>query len=82
MLDAVGDLAVDLAARTTTPAMPASDSDTDDLVAEVEGVQVCAASIGGKATLAVIFDGTTKLAMVRQRMKRARELIARSLDAR
>ena len=78
VLDAVGDLTVDLLSRRRAP----ESGDADDLVAEVGAVHICGAAIGGKATLLVVFDSASRLELVRQRMKRARELILRTLDLR
>ena len=58
---------------------------TKDLVASLPGglpggLSACATSIGGKAALVVIFDGrTTTLDRVRLKVRRARDLIAKSL---
>ena len=58
---------------------------TKDLVASLPaglpgGMSACATSIGGKAALVVIFDGrATTLDRVRLKVRRARELIAKSL---
>ena len=58
---------------------------TKDLVASLPaglpgGMSACATSIGAKAALVVIFDGrTTTLERVRLKVRRARDLIAKSL---
>jgi hypothetical protein len=81
VVDAVGDLAAALLSR---PEAPAGDAE-EDLVAESGGLQLCAAAVGGASTLAalvVAFDAGTTLQTVRARMKRAREQMARSLEAR
>lgn len=58
---------------------------TKDLVASLPGglpggLSACATSIGSKAALVVIFDGrTTTLDRVRLKVRRARDLIAKSL---
>jgi hypothetical protein len=58
---------------------------TKDLVASLPGglpggLSACATSIGGKAALVVIFDGrTTTLDRVRLKVRRARELLGKSL---
>lgn len=58
---------------------------TKDLVASLPGglpggLSACATSIGAKAALVVIFDGrTTTLDRVRLKVRRARDLIAKSL---
>jgi predicted regulator of Ras-like GTPase activity (Roadblock/LC7/MglB family) len=46
----------------------------------VGGTQICAALVGRKAVLVVVFDDGSNLSLVRLRMKRARELILRSLE--
>lgn len=58
---------------------------TKDLVASLPGglpggLSACATSIGAKAALVVVFDGrTTTLDRVRLKVRRARDLIAKSL---
>ena len=52
----------------------------DDSVAEVDSLRACAASLGQKAVLVVVFDDSSTLALVRLRMKRARDLLLRSLS--
>src|SRR5213082_1494499 len=58
---------------------------TKDLVASLPGglpggLSACATSIGSKAALVVIFDGrTATLDRVRLKVRRARDLIAKSL---
>lgn len=58
---------------------------TKDLVASLPGglpggLSACATSIGSKAALVVLFDGrTTTLDRVRLKVRRARDLIAKSL---
>jgi hypothetical protein len=58
---------------------------TKDLVASLPGglpggLSACATSIGARAALVVIFDGrTTTLDRVRLKVRRARDLIAKSL---
>ena len=54
---------------------------TEPAEAQVGSTQICAASLGKKAVLVVVFDDTSNLSLVRLRMKRARELILRSLEA-
>lgn len=81
LADAVVDAIADATAETVQRAArnePAQDP--DDHVAQVGAVQVCAAPIGVKAVLLVVFDGGSNLALVRLRMKRAREQILRSLE--
>jgi hypothetical protein len=67
-------------AQRAQPGETADAIEADDHVAQVGEMQVCAASLGKKAVLVVVFDKSSNLALVRMRMKRARELILRSLD--
>jgi predicted regulator of Ras-like GTPase activity (Roadblock/LC7/MglB family) len=75
VLDALADLVVAVA-------RPGALGEGDDAVAEVETLRLCAARLGDRATLAVVFDSASTLGLVRLRMKRARELILRTLEAR
>lgn len=77
-VDAVADLVADVVASAARHEL----SDGDDLVAEIDALHACAAPLGTRAILVVIFDETSTLALVRLRMKRARDLILRSLEAR
>jgi hypothetical protein len=52
----------------------------DDMVAEVDELQACAAPLGPKAVVVVVFDDTSTLSLVRLRMRRARDLLLRSLS--
>lgn len=67
-------------AKMAEPVDATDESAADDHVAQVGDMQVCAASLGKKAVLVVVFDKSSNLALVRMRMKRARDLILRSLD--
>lgn len=80
--EAVAQLIADVVEGATAGArVPA----TKDLVASLPaglpgGLSACATSIGAKAALVVIFDGrTTTLERVRLKVRRARDLIAKSL---
>jgi len=80
--EAVAQLIADVVEGATTGArVPA----TKDLVASLPGglpggLSACATSIGAKAALVVVFDGrTTTLDRVRLKVRRARDLIAKSL---
>lgn len=80
--EAVAQLIADVVEGATAGArVPA----TKDLVASLPaglpgGMSACATSIGAKAALVVIFDGrTTTLERVRLKVRRARDLIAKSL---
>jgi len=80
--DAAVDAVADLVADVLQGAARHELQDGDDLVAEIGELQACAASLGERAALVVVFDSSSTLALVRLRMKRARELLLRSLDAR
>jgi hypothetical protein len=73
VLDAIADLVTQLARR--------GDEGDEDVVAAVGPLKVCAARLGGRGALAVVFDDASTLGLVRLRVKRARELLLRSLDA-
>lgn len=77
VLDAIGDATVETLGRAGTPAA----AEADDQVHAVGNTQLCAAPLGTRAVLMVAFDDAASLGLVRLRMKRARELILRSLDA-
>lgn len=77
VVDAIADATAETLQRATRNEPP---QDPDDHVAQVGAVQVCAAPVGGKAVLLVVFDGGSNLALVRLRMKRAREQILRSFE--
>ncbi len=77
-IDAVADLAADVLRGAARREL----QEGDDLVAEIDALQACAAALGERAVLVVLFDQSSTLALVRLRMKRARELILRTLDAR
>src|SRR5438552_1629439 len=81
VIDAVGDATAETLQRAARPDPPPQTTETDDHVAQVGSTQICAASLGKKAVLVVVFDDTSNLSLVRLRMKRARELILRSLEA-
>src|SRR3954454_6876126 len=78
VVDAVGDAAAETLNRAARPDPPPHQTEADDHVATVGTTQICAASIGKKAVLVVVFDENSNLSLVRLRMKRARELILRS----
>ncbi len=79
--DALAQLIADVVEGATSGRVPA----TKDLVASLPGglpggLSACATSIGAKAALVVLFDGrTTTLDRVRLKVRRARDLIAKSL---
>ncbi len=79
VVDAIADATAETLQRAARNEPP---QDPDDHVAQVGAVQVCAAPVaaGAKAVLLVVFDGGSNLALVRLRMKRAREQILRSLE--
>ncbi len=52
----------------------------DDHVRRAGPLHLCAAPLGGRAVLVVVFDNGASLTLVRLRMRRARELILRSLE--
>lgn len=78
VLDAVADATARtlLAAAEGTP--PAAD---EDHVHPAGKLQVCAAPLGAKAVLVVVYAEAASLPLVRARMKRAREQILRVLTA-
>jgi hypothetical protein len=78
VLDAVADLTAEVLGRTSSGEL----RDSDDLVQEAESLHLCGAALGARAALVVVFDEGSNLTLVRLRMKRARELILRSLEAR
>ncbi len=78
VIEAVGDLVADVVRCAARREL----TDGDDLVAEIDALHACATALGTNAVLVVIFDQTSTLALVRLRMKRARDLILRSLEAR
>jgi hypothetical protein len=52
----------------------------DDVVVTLRGtLQACAAPAGPRAALVVLFDGSTSLERVRQKMRRARSVLEKSL---
>ena len=75
MVEAIGDATVDSLARAS------ADPEADGQVCKVGGSQLCAAPLGTRAVLVVVFGDETSLGLVRLRMKRARELILRSFEA-
>jgi predicted regulator of Ras-like GTPase activity (Roadblock/LC7/MglB family) len=77
-LDAIADLVADVTASAAKNEL----ADGDDLVAEIDDLQACAAPLGTRAILVVVFDDSSTLALVRLRMKRARDPILRTLEAR
>ena len=76
IIDAAGDLVADCLGAGRRGEL----QEGDDLVAEAEQLSACAAPLGQKAVLVVVFDATSTLALVRLRMKRARDLLLRSLS--
>ena len=79
--EAIAQLIADVVAGATEGRVPA----TKDLVASLPGglpggLSACATAVGAKAALVVIFDGkATTLDRVRLKVRRARDLIAKSL---
>src|SRR5262249_52460834 len=52
----------------------------DDVVVTLRGtLQACAAPVGVRAALVVLFDGSTSLDRVRQKMRRARSVLEKTL---
>ena len=74
--EAIGDLFADVVGSVARREL----ADGDDLVAEIDSLQACAAPLGNRAVLVLLFDGTTTLANVRHRMKHARDSLLRTLD--
>lgn len=54
--------------------------DADDHLGRVGPLHLCATSLGNRAVLVVVFDNGASLTLVRLRMRRARELMLRSLE--
>jgi hypothetical protein len=81
--DALAQLIADVVDGATEGRVPA----TKDLVASLPGglpggLSACATSVGDKASLVVVFDGrTTTLERVRLKIRRARELLGKSLPS-
>jgi hypothetical protein len=79
--DALAQLIAEVVHGATEGRLPA----TKDLVATVPGglpggLSVCATAIEGRAALVVVFDsGSTTLERVRLKIRRARELLGKSL---
>lgn len=76
-LDAVGDATV---AVLRGGEAPEPTSDADDHVSRAGTMHLCAAPLGNRAVLVVLFEDESSLTLVRLRMRRARELILRSLE--
>lgn len=76
IIDATADLVVDCLGAVARNEL----LDGDDLVAELEDLSACAAPLGPKAVLVVVFDEGSTLALVRMRMKRARDVLLRSIS--
>lgn len=85
--DATGDALAQLIADVVEGAAEGRVPATKDLVASLPGglpggLSACATAVGDKAALVVVFDGrTTTLERVRLRIRRARELLGKSLPA-
>jgi hypothetical protein len=81
--DALAQLIADVVDGATEGRVPA----TKDLVASLPGglpggLSACATSVGDKASLVVVFDGrATTLERVRLKIRRARELLGKSLPS-
>jgi hypothetical protein len=81
--DALAQLIADVFDGATEGRVPA----TKDLVASLPGglpggLSACATAVGDKASLVVVFDGrTTTLERVRLKIRRARELLGKSLPS-
>jgi predicted regulator of Ras-like GTPase activity (Roadblock/LC7/MglB family) len=60
----------------------ASRAATEDLTATLGGgLGACATAVGTRAALVVLFDASTSLERVRTKMKRARDLLLRLVEA-
>jgi hypothetical protein len=82
--DATGDALAQLIAEVVHGATEGRVPATKDLVATVPGglpggLSVCATAIEGRAALVVVFDSATTLDRVRLKVRRARELLGKSL---
>jgi predicted regulator of Ras-like GTPase activity (Roadblock/LC7/MglB family) len=78
--EALAQLIADVVEGATSGRVPA----TQDLVASVPGglpggLSACATAIADKAALVVLFDTATSLGRVRLKIRRARELLLKSL---
>jgi hypothetical protein len=78
--DALAQLLADVVAGAANGRLPA----TKDLVATLPGglpggLSACATAIGARAALVVVFDQATTLERVRIKIRRARELLLKSL---
>ncbi len=78
--EALAQLIADVVAGVTEGRVPA----TKDLVASLPGglpggLPACATAVGSKAALVVVFDRATTLERVRLKIRRARELLSKSL---
>ena len=76
-LDAVGDATVAVLRAGETPAAA---PEFEDHVSRAGAAQLCAAPLGNRAVLVVLFEDESSLTLVRLRMRRARDLILRSLE--
>ena len=79
VVDGVADATAEVLQRSA--ARPEATAEADEHVAQVGNTQVCAAPLGPKAVLVVVFDDAANLTQVKSRMKRARELLLRTLEA-
>jgi hypothetical protein len=62
------------------PLGPVIPGGSDDIVITLRGtLQACAAPAGPRAALVVVFDGSTSLERVRQKMRRARTVLEKTL---
>jgi hypothetical protein len=80
MGEALAQLIADVVEGATSGRVPA----TKDLVASLPGalpggLSACATAVGDKAALVVIFDAATTLERVRLKIRRAREVLVKSL---
>lgn len=80
LADAVLDAVADATARALLAASEGTQAD-EDHVQPAGKLQVCAAPLGVKAVLVVVYAEAASLPLVRARMKRAREQILRVLIA-
>jgi hypothetical protein len=92
--DAIAQLVADVMMKSAAPDSRAPSGDpsgqmgltgplanTDDVVITIRGtLQACASPAGPRAALVVLFDGSTSLERIRQKMRRARTVLEKSLS--
>ena len=78
--DATGEAVASLVGDVINGAQAGQFPPTDDVVATLQNsLTVCAAPIGTRAALVVLFDNATSLDRVRTKMRRARDVLMKTL---